>query len=421
MPVAREPESGTSVKTSLTLIVIGGVAVGTVAAFVVPWQWLPDAHLWRGATTPWISTARRSDIEAFAEVRRYLGWANYALVLLALGWCALTRAGSRLMSWLPGPWPVRTALGAVSITLATTLISLPIAWWQHTRALHVGLSTQSATAWFRDLALSWLIDAATTALILVLVVGFARRWPRRWPLPIAACVAAATLALSMAYPLLIEPLFNRFTPLPQGPLRSAITELAERQGVRIREVLVADASRRTTALNAYVSGIGGTRRVVLYDTLVSDLPPDQAQVVVAHELAHARNHDVAWGTALGAVGSIIGVGVLGLLLSRRGLLARGGANAAGDPRVVPLVIFLIAAGSFAVSPVQNVVSRAMEARADVESLQATSDFEGFRRMQAALCDKSWCDPAPPALAQFWFGSHPTTQERIGLANDLEGK
>ncbi|MEI2819245.1 MAG: hypothetical protein V9E81_03145 [Marmoricola sp.] len=171
MPVAREPESGTSVKTSLTLIVIGGVAVGTVAAFVVPWQWLPDAHLWRGATTPWISTARRSDIEAFAEVRRYLGWANYALVLLALGWCALTRAGSRLMSWLPGPWPVRTALGAVSITLATTLISLPIAWWQHTRALHVGLSTQSATAWFRDLALSWLIDAATTALILVLVVG----------------------------------------------------------------------------------------------------------------------------------------------------------------------------------------------------------------------------------------------------------
>jgi STE24 endopeptidase len=309
----------------------------------------------------------------------------------------------------------------VSITLATTLISLPIAWWQHTRALHVGLSTQSATAWFRDLALSWLIDAATTALILVLVVGFARRWPRRWPLPIAACVAAATLALSMAYPLLIEPLFNRFTPLPQGPLRSAITKLAERQGVRIREVLVADASRRTTALNAYVSGIGSTRRVVLYDTLVKDLPPDQAEVVVAHELAHARNHDVAWGTALGAVGSIAGVGLLGLLLSRRWLLARSCAHGSGDPRVVPLVIFLISAGSLAVSPAQNLVSRAMETRADVESLQATSDFEGFRRMQATLCDKSWCDPAPPALAQFWFGSHPTTQERIGLANDLEGE
>ena len=148
-------------------------------------------------------------MEAFAQVRRYLGWTNYALVLILLGWCALTRAGSRLMSWLmswlPGPWPLRTALGAASITLATTIMTLPIAWWQHARALQVGLSTQSATEWFRDLALSWLVDAGTTAVVLVLVVGFARRWPQRWPLPLAAAVAAATLALSMAYPLLIEP------------------------------------------------------------------------------------------------------------------------------------------------------------------------------------------------------------------------
>ena len=101
------------------------------------------------------------------------------------------------------------------------------------------------------------------------------------------------------------------------------------------EVLVADASRRTTTLNAYVSGFAGSRRVVLYDNLVRDVPRDEALSVVAHELAHARHDDVLVGTVLGASGAAAAVGLLGLVLGRR---------RADDPATVPTLLALLAVG-----------------------------------------------------------------------------
>ena len=234
-------------------------------------------------------------------------------------------------------------------------------------------------------------------------------------------MAGALLAVlgSWVYPVVVEPLFNHFTPLPKGELRTQILELADKEHVPVSDVLVADASRRTTTLNAYVSGFGSTRRVVLYDNLVEDVPEREALVVVAHELGHARNHDVATGTLLGAVGVMLGSGLLGLLLSRRRLLDRAGAADAGQPEVVALLLALAAVGTLVASPVQNTISRAVEARADRASLAATGDYRGFERMQVQLATRSLSDDDPPWLSQFWFGSHPTTLQRIGMARALE--
>ncbi len=187
----------------------------------------------------------------------------------------------------------------------------------------------------------------------------------------------------------------------------------------VSDVLVADASRRTTTLNAYVSGLGSTRRVVLYDNLVRDVPQRETLVVVAHELGHAKNHDVALGTSLGAAGVLLASGLLGLVLRRRRLLARSGVLGAGDPEVVPLLLALVAVATLVASPVQNTVSRAIEARADRESLAATHDEVGFERLQEELSTRSLSDPEPPAWSQLWFGSHPTTLQRIGLARGVE--
>jgi STE24 endopeptidase len=224
---------------------------------------------------------------------------------------------------------------------------------------------------------------------------------------------------SYVYPVVVEPLFNQITPLPPGEFRSKILALAEKEKVPVSDVLVADASRRTTTLNAYVSGFGSTKRVVLYDNLVDDVPEREALTVVAHELGHARHHDVLFGTTLGAIGVVIGTGLLGLLLSRRRLLERAGASGAGQPEVVPLLLALIAVGTLLASPVQNTISRAVEARADRASLEATRDYRGFERMQVQLSKRSLSDDDPPALSQFWFGSHPTVLQRIGLARALE--
>ncbi len=188
--------------------------------------------------------------------------------------------------------------------------------------------------------------------------------------------------------------------------------------MHVDDVLVADASRRTTTVNAYVSGFGSTRRVVVYDTLLQQLSPAEARVVVAHELGHARHRDVLLGTGLGAVGAVAGVALLALLLDRPGLRRRAGVRGAGDPAAVALLMALLAAGGFLVSPAQNTVSRAIEARADRASLEATHEGDVFVRMQKQLALASLSDPTPPALSQFWWGSHPTVLQRAGLPASL---
>src|SRR5690606_18534529 len=132
--------------------------------------------------------------------------------------------------------------------------------------------------------------------------------------PAAVGAAALVVLLSFVLPMVVEPLFLRFAPMAAGPVRDRLVELARRAGTPVRQVLVADASRRSRAMNAYVSGLGPTRRVVAFDTLLSAPPPEVA-AVVAHELAHARYRDVAAGTARGAL--VAATAVTGLYLLGR--------------------------------------------------------------------------------------------------------
>src|SRR6185436_17134428 len=138
------------------------------------------------------------------------------------------------------------------------------------------------------------------------------------------------------------PIFNKFTPMPEGELRTSLMALAERDGVPVRDVLVADASRRTTALNAYVSGLGPTRRIVVYDTLLREAPPAEVESVVAHELGHAKDGDVLTGTLVGALGAAAAVVALYLLGSWAGLLRRAGIESLTQPRSVGLLLALAA-------------------------------------------------------------------------------
>jgi STE24 endopeptidase len=178
--------------------------------------------------------------------------------------------------------------------------------------------------------------------------------------------------------------------------------------VRVDDVLVADASRRTTTLNAYVSGFGSSRRVVVYDNLVNDVDDREILSIVAHELGHARHDDVLTGSLLGAAGALLGVGLLGLLVG-------GQTRGPADPRQVPRVLALVAIATLLASPVENSISRRIETRADVASLRATKDPEAFSEVQKELALTSLADPTPYAWSQFWFGSHATTLQRIALA------
>ncbi len=328
-------------------------------------------------------------------------------------WFGFSRTGRRLVARMPGPWWVRVVLAVATLAVIGRLVTLPFALLLHDHQLDYGLSTQSLGEFLLDVAKTEAIGIVVTSLALLVLVGCARRWRRVWPAVAGGVLATFVLIGSFVYPVLIEPLFNDFEPLPDGSLRSQILAIADAEGVGVDEVLVADASRRTTTLNAYVSGFGGTRRVVVYDNLVDDLPEDQALSVVAHELAHARHRDVVTGSVLGAAGTVFGVGLLGLAV---GAIGRREHITMADPVVVPLVLALVAVGGLLAAPVQNTISRQIETRADVDALRVTGDPEAFIEMQRQLALRSFSDPTPPGWSQFWFGSHPTTLERVALTD-----
>jgi STE24 endopeptidase len=215
----------------------------------------------------------------------------------------------------------------------------------------------------------------------------------------------------------VEPVFNHFTPMPAGPLRSSLLQLAREDGVPVKDVLVADASRRTTSLNAYVSGFGATRRIVVYDTLLDTGSPDEVRLIVAHELGHAKNRDVLWGTLIGAVGVALLVCVLALLGRWSWLLARAGVNSLGDARAVALVLALIALLTFVGGPVSNLLSRRIETRADVHALNLTHRPAAMVDVQRRLATTNLSDLDPSSLVFAMFATHPTTPQRIALARD----
>jgi len=359
--------------------------------------------------------------EAFAAAIRPASLTGLLLGLTVSALLGLTSGGSRLVAAagrLTGRrWPLTVLLGTLALLVVGRLVTLPLSAYGEVVRHRYGLSTRSWPLWLRDVTVSTAIDAALTALVVLAMVALARRAPRTWWAWAAAGAAGLVVAGSFLYPVVIEPAFNSFRSLPAGQLRTDVLALARESGNPVEDVLVADASRRTTSLNAYVSGFGSTRRVVLYDTLLQEVPDDEIESIVAHELGHVAADDVLTGTLLGALGAAGAVALLGWLLSWAPLLRRAGADSAGDPRVVPLVLFLAALGTLLGTPVQNLVSRHVEARADVFALDLTADPRAFVAMQQRLAETNVSDPSPPAAWQWFFGSHPTAAQRVAMAED----
>jgi STE24 endopeptidase len=397
---------------ALVTFLVATVAFVVVAALFIPWHPVP------GGTPPPVresdvfSQAQIARANAYSDPARHLGWASLGVSMLVTLVLGLTSLGRRAAARLRGWWWVRVLQAVVVLAVIGRLVTLPFAIIGHHRSLDFGLGTESWGPWTVDVLKGLVLSIVISGLLLLVLIGCARRFPRAWPAVAGGFLGCLVMIGSFVYPVLVEPAFNHFTPLPDGTLRTDILRLADREHVHLDDVLVADASRRTTTLNAYVSGFGSTRRVVLYDNVVRDLPRGQILSIVAHELGHAHHDDVLTGSVLAALGTVLGVALLGLVLP----LVRG-APGLRDPTVVPAVAALVAIATLASSPVNNGLSRLIETRADVASLEATRDPVVFERMQRELDLHSLSDNGP-AWSHFWFGSHPTTLERIAIAQQL---
>jgi STE24 endopeptidase len=301
------------------------------------------------------------------------------------------------------------AATAVALSVAVTVLTLPVGAVARERAKDVGLVTQDWVGWVADVAKGMAIEAVLVGAGGAVLVFGMRRFGRSWWAPAAGLVVAFGVFMTYASPLLIEPLFNTFKPLPQGELRSDVLELAEEAGVDVGEVYEMDASRRTTAANAYVGGLGSTKRVVLYDNLLNDFSEDEVRLVVAHELGHVRYHDVPRGLLYLAIVAPVGMFAVARLTER---LAPG---TGGTPAAIPAVALSLALLVPAISLISNQLSRDVEARADRFSLELTNAPDALIGFQKRIVVKNVSDPEPPGWVSFLLGTHPTAMERIGQA------
>jgi STE24 endopeptidase len=306
-------------------------------------------------------------------------------------------------------------VGGLLVVLVGEVVTLPISVWQQSILRRYGISTQGWSAWLVDVLKGYGVGAVIGAVALVgffTVTHFAPRWWWAWG---AAGAAGLVVLLSFVVPVLVEPVFNHFTPMAAGEQRTDLLALAARDGVPVRDVLVADASRRTTSVNAYVSGFGPTRRIVVYDTLLEDTTPAQVDAVVAHELGHAKDGDVITGTVLGALGAAAAVCALYLLGGWTALLRLARVDSIGEPRAIALLLAVVTVAGLLSAPVQAFVSRHVEARADRHALQLTDDPADFESMQGRLGTLNLSDVDPNPVEQWLFASHPSTVERMGFA------
>jgi STE24 endopeptidase len=356
---------------------------------------------------------------AFHSALRPSMYGSIAIGLVAALILGLTPFGAWLVEQVGRPfnghWLARGLLGGLVVVFAGEVVTLPFAAWRQSVLRHYGLSTQGWSGWTVDLLKGFAVGAVIGAIALVgffTITHFAPRWWWAWA---AAGAAALTVLFSFVFPVLVEPVFNKFTPMQDGPLRSNLIALADRDGVPVRDVLVADASRRTRAVNAYVSGLGPTRRIVVYDTLLREAPDSEVESVVAHELGHAKAGDVVTGTIIGALGAGAVVCALFLLGSWTGLLRRAGVNSIGEPRAVALLLAVVTVAGLLAGPLTSLVSRHVEARADQHALRLTDDPGDFEAMQGRLSLLNLGDPDPNRAEQWLFGTHPTTVERMAIA------
>jgi STE24 endopeptidase len=399
---------------------------GLTVAVLIPWWPLgrdaptvrPDLH----ATFTAIEIAKVAGFRSALGPWPYVGillsiavpWCLYAVCYrsLRLGPTSRSLRGIRRLGLI---WAV-----VVGVVVLQWVLVSPFSVHSELVLRRFGLSTQNWLAWLADQALELGLTCFVTGVGATLTLWLVRRFPARWPWLLAGAVAGATLLGSWVYPIVVEPAFNAHQPLAAGPLNERIQRLAAAEGFPDIRVAVSNASIRTTTENAHVSGFGATRWAVLHDNLVARGKTDPSAVlaVVAHELGHVKHQDVLRGTAIGAVGGVAAVLLLSLgLTTDRGQRRFLPHTDRGGDVVRGVVLFLAIASTVPLvsAPLSNVLSRRIEASADIYALEATRNVPAFIRMQHDLATSNLTVLDPSLWQTIFFATHPDPTWRIAQA------
>jgi Zn-dependent protease with chaperone function len=348
-------------------------------------------------------------------VNTLLGLGIPAAILFS-GWSARLRSLARRIG---RGWAGTVAAYVVLYITLTGLITLPLAYYQEFVREHAyGLSHQAFSKWASDTITAWLVGCIIGVLLALLAYAILRRSPGRWWLWTGLAALPVLVVIVLVTPVWIAPLFNRFTPLQDKVLERRILAEAARAGISGSRVYQVNKSVDTEKVNAYVNGFGGTKRIVLYDTILKKLTPNELMFVLGHEMGHYVLRHLVLSIAFSWL-----LIVLTLWLVHRGsraLIARWhgrfGFDALADPASVPLLLLLAGVVSLAGAPVENAFSRHLEHEADRFGLELTRDNHAAATAFVKLQSENLAEPYPGLLYELWRGSHPSLGERVEFAN-----
>jgi len=327
----------------------------------------------------------------------------------------------------------RWAQGLVFVPLLVLLVDvldLPVRLYWHRLSLHYEQSVQGWGSWFWDWTKEELVGIAIAVVLVLVLFAVMRFSPRRWWLLFWFPAVAILLVIIVIMPLVIDPLFNKFEPLSEqhANLVASIEKLTKRAGVPIppERMFLEEASRKTNAINAYVAGLGASKRVVIWDTLIQKTSNEETLFVVGHELGHYVLGHVVKGFLAGAAALLVA-----LYLLFRGLhwaLGRWGHDwkivGAEDWASLAVLLLLLQILLFASSPAINWFSRIEEHAADVYALEITHGLIANSSEVAAhafqvLGELDLSDPNPPPFITFWLYSHPPVADRLVFAHTYD--
>jgi len=373
-----------------------------------------------------IDVERQQKAREYAKIRRRLSFTGLSigtaclLFVFASGfdrWLRDIVQGIPFLSWQPVTnwYPLQILLYFLLITLTYQLITAPLAYYSSfLLPRRYGLSTMSLKSWLRDLckglALSLLLEVAA----ITLIYGLLAFQPLTWWIWVAVIMLFFSVIMANLAPVLIFPLFYKFTPLPEGELTQRLLMLAQRANTKVQGVYSMQMSNKTTAANAALMGLGNTRRVVVGDTMIDQYSLDEVEVVLAHELGHHVHSDI-WKLLISQSLLTLG-GLYGANLILHAVVAGGYYLSLTDPATLPFLFLLTGIFSLLVMPIGNTYSRLIEYQADEYALQVTLKVGEFKSAMTRLANQNLAEIEPSPIVEFLFHSHPSISKRLKHAD-----
>ncbi len=356
--------------------------------------------------------------EVVAEV---FGW----IVMLVVAFTGLSALLWKLASRITRRRAIHFIVYLFLFFLLVGIISFPITYYQNFVIEHqFGFSNQTFGQWLGD----QLKEFPVMLIAMTIMFGFfyflIRRYPRRWWLWFSAGSVPFVVAVLVIVPVVVSPMFNDFQPLKDKQLETQILNLASRAGIEGSRVFEVDASRQSTHLNAYVTGLFGTKRIVLYDTIIKAFTADELLFVMGHEMGHYVKHHIWIIVGMIVVLILISTWLMALILPK--VIARYGRRLGfaemGSYASLPLVLLAFGLVMFIVQPATNGLSRYFEDQCDIYGMKMT----GYNSTAAATAFEKMAaynlsNPNPSPLVEFWFYDHPALQKRIDRVNSLVGQ